>query len=246
PLVIRNWSDPWLWTSWVVLGMLLWITVAAARRRHLAIAFGLGWCFLTLIPVSNLVPIYNVIAERYLYLVSAGACLALAAILDGLPSRVGAAAAAGLIGAYAFGTIARNPDFRDDRTLFFQGGKRFVHSARLYCNRGALLAREGDPQAAIPELLQALTLHPRYAEAKIALGTALEALGLRAQALQSFQDGVSLAPRYPLPYFLLAEALRREHRTAEAREAYEKALALDPRFATAHLGLGLALAEEKK
>ena len=248
PLIVQRWLDPWVLLSWLVLGLLLWIAVRCARgARRPAIAFGIGWCFLTLIPVSNLVPIYNVMAERYLYLVSAGACLALAAFFDALPwPTAGLSVAAACVAIFAGATVARNRDYRDDRTLFFRSTPRMIESARLHCNRGEILQREGNFTDAAREYAVALAIHPNYVEAKVALGTTFDELGLHDEALRSYREGVALKPRYAIPYFLLAEALRREHKLDEARSNYADALRMDPRFAMAHVGMGLALAEGRR
>jgi len=68
----------------MVVGMLLLAAgvaaIALAWRRAPAIALGLAWLLLMLAPVSNLVPIANAMADRYLYLPSVGALLALVAL----------------------------------------------------------------------------------------------------------------------------------------------------------------------
>jgi hypothetical protein len=50
--------------------------VRAARKRASAVSFGLAWCAIALIPVSNLVPTGIVLAERTLFLPSVGFVLA--------------------------------------------------------------------------------------------------------------------------------------------------------------------------
>jgi tetratricopeptide (TPR) repeat protein len=62
----------------VAAGAIFW----AARRRAPALAFGLGWTAVALIPVSNvLVPTGIALAERTLFLASAGATISAGAVL---------------------------------------------------------------------------------------------------------------------------------------------------------------------
>jgi hypothetical protein len=56
------------------------VTIWFARRRAPPISFGLAWCAIALLPVSNVVPTGVVVAERTLFLPSAGACLVLGAL----------------------------------------------------------------------------------------------------------------------------------------------------------------------
>jgi len=56
------------------------VAILLLRRRAPLVSFGLAWFVLAFSPVSNLVPIANPMADRYLYLPSAGLILALAAI----------------------------------------------------------------------------------------------------------------------------------------------------------------------
>jgi hypothetical protein len=64
----------------VVLGTLL-ITARWLWRRTSVGFFGLGFLFITLLPVSNLFPLFRPIADRYLYLPSIGWCLFLVSSL---------------------------------------------------------------------------------------------------------------------------------------------------------------------
>lgn len=89
-------SDPAVQTALIalatpaVLGLVL-------LRWNPRLALGIGWFYVALLPVSQIIPIQNLIADRYLLLPSAGAVVALAALLpeeDGrwdLPLLVGGA-----------------------------------------------------------------------------------------------------------------------------------------------------------
>ena len=54
--------------------------IVAARRRTPVVSFGLAWCAIALLPVSNLVPTGIVLAERTLFLPSMGFLLAVAGV----------------------------------------------------------------------------------------------------------------------------------------------------------------------
>jgi len=107
----------------VVAGAAVWY---GFRRAPLA-AFGGIWVFASLLPEMNIYLLgRNAFTERYLFLPSFGFCLLVAllssALLKHLPDGIEKPASTVLIIAVLAGcsvrTFARNPDWRDDRTLF--------------------------------------------------------------------------------------------------------------------------------
>lgn len=98
-------------------------------RRSPLVTFGALWVFVTLLPVMDIYALgRNVFAERYLYLPSFGACLLAAgtagAAMKRLPEKVqrpiSALLLVGVLGWFSAETLRRNPDWRDDATLFRQ------------------------------------------------------------------------------------------------------------------------------
>ena len=134
-----------------LLCVVLWATllVLAWRRGRRLEAFGLGWIGIALLPVANLVfPAGFYVAERTLYLPSAGLVLAAAAALARLPrARLrGVVAALVLVG----GTRAflRVPVWRDDlsvtRSIIEDSPRSYLGHSRM---AGAYLDRRQPAQA---------------------------------------------------------------------------------------------------
>jgi len=101
-------------------------TTQQPSSRTLAL-FAVLWIILTIVPALDLSALgRNAFTERYLYLPSFGFCLLLALaaswLLDRLPKNlrtpVGCAALLLVVIGYTTETIARNPDWKDDATLF--------------------------------------------------------------------------------------------------------------------------------
>jgi tetratricopeptide (TPR) repeat protein len=121
---LSRWED---WKALVALALMLGICGVAAGcyRRHKAVFFFAGFSALALFPASNLlVLIASIMAERFLYLPAVGAagCLVMAVYagcrrlsLDWWAAPVLLAAIAG---AFGVRTYLRNPDWRDDETLW--------------------------------------------------------------------------------------------------------------------------------
>ena len=94
---------------------LLWLTWRRGRRVE---AFGLGWTAVALFPVSNLlVPVGVLLAERALYLPSAGLALAVAAWLKDLDTRRLAVVLSLVVVAGGVRSALRVPVWRDTRAM---------------------------------------------------------------------------------------------------------------------------------
>jgi len=82
-------SSPW--SLGPALGLLALVSltglIALLARRKPILAFGLAWYLISLVPVLNLIPANAFLAERYLYIPSAGICLVLAGLLRELVVR---------------------------------------------------------------------------------------------------------------------------------------------------------------
>lgn len=244
PEIRRDWRSPRVLASGAALALLL----AAAwllRSRAAAPAFGIAWCFVALLPVSGLVPLYNPMAERYLYVVTAGACWAAAAglaLLSGLAGRRALAAqavAAGLVLlACGRATHARNADWRDDRALLDAAAPGVRQNPRVFYNRAGVRLADGRVAEALRDYEAAIRMHPGYFEAWMNLGTVLKTLRRAERARACYQRAVALSPRTPLPRFIYGKFLDERGELAEAGRMYAEALRIHGGFQPARLRLG--------
>jgi protein O-mannosyl-transferase len=137
----------------------------ASWRRHRALSAGLWIVGIAWLPTSNLLfPTGVVIAERTLYLASAGAVLAGAAGLVWLASRKGArtAAALGAVVVLAFGvrTVAQIPIWHDNRDLVLWALTTHPDAYREHEAAARALVRLGNLPAALREYGIAAELYP--------------------------------------------------------------------------------------
>ena len=232
-------ADLSFWRQMAFLGAALWVAI---RMRAISSPawFGIGWFGLTLLPVSNLIPIYSVLAERYLYLSSAGFCVMLVAAVAALVERLRGTArtrasravltafVAALALAYAWRTAVRNADFRDDHTLT---------SATLAATPESFLAHywfaqwykdEGKYETAKDYLLAAIEVKPSLAPAHGTLGQVYEALGRDDLAADAYQQAVSLQPSVWLGHFKLGLLYQRHGEPDKALEAFDRAVRHKP------------------
>jgi tetratricopeptide (TPR) repeat protein len=205
------------WGADATLGLLLilaaTVTAVACRRRAPAIAFGIFWLAVALLPVHNvLVPTGVVLAERTLFLPSIGAML----VLGGLGSlvleratgstRVLLGSATGLLlvlGAYR--SAIRHPDWSDMFNYWY-----------VTANRDA----------------------PASFRAHHALGEMYLLAGAYGLAEQEFRMSMALAPPHVSDVYLAyADMLRRRGFCDPAVELYRKSLGISPQVHAVRLSL---------
>ncbi|MBI5239757.1 MAG: hypothetical protein HY926_04735 [Elusimicrobia bacterium] len=223
PRVVRDWLDPGLLASW---GAWLGLLAAAwALRRRLPLAgFGLAWTAVGLLPVSGLVLLRNLQAERYLYVSSAGFCLAVGAFWGELDRRLGGKrrwagrAVLGLLLAVWAGRVwSRNSDFRSDQAFLEAAAavdpgvpRVRLALARLHEGRGDWAAAEGEYRAC-------LGLWPRARRARLQLADLLAGRGRREEALAQLRLAQELFPGDPEVLERLSRLVRRRAAGAPAK-----------------------------
>ncbi|MHB8839402.1 MAG: hypothetical protein ACYC7F_10665, partial [Gemmatimonadaceae bacterium] len=174
-------------------------------RRAPAVAFGIAWFVLLIAPVSNvLLPTGILLAERTLYLPSAGAMLVVAYGMDALWVRLQALRSplralvpAACLAALVFGVVRstlRNPFWHDTDTAF------------------ELMAAES----------------PFNFKAHYALGGQYFTKNRYREGEREWQIAIALMPGYHALYMDLAHRYREAHLCEAAIPLYRRALSLEP------------------
>jgi tetratricopeptide (TPR) repeat protein len=212
------------------------------------ITFGGLWIFITLLPVCQIIPHHELMAEHYLYLPILGFSLIVTLLLHHFLSRFSErwifySLMGMLIVLAAARTIDRNRDWRDDLTLWRKTTQTAPNAVRAQNNYGKALMQRGRLDEAIKAFKHAIEIKPRYAEAYANLGVAYGAAGMTGQAMQYFQKALDINPRFPEVYFNIGVAKSRRRRYAEAEVAFKKALSMRPYFVSAHFSLAKLYAQ---
>jgi Flp pilus assembly protein TadD len=162
-------------------------------------AFGGFWFFVTLLPVSQIIPHHEMMAEHYLYLPSAGVFLTAALLFDRQLSRSHrvpalSAAFALLVLLLAARTVVRNRDWRDNLTLWTKTVQTAPQSARAHTNLGEALMRRGLFSQAEGEFREALRIMPNDAVNLDNHGLSLLRLGRVDEAEREFREALRILP----------------------------------------------------
>ena len=257
---VLNWSDPRALLALSPFALLAALALgglyALAKRRislFVTLTFGSALMVGPFLPASNLfVTVGFTVAERVLYLPSAGFCVLLSRAL--LPSSSAATRSSparrwlrrlvslSLLMMHAVLTLRRNVDWRSNLLLLESGVRHQPTNAKLRYNLGLTYHKHASPPrhaAAIDELREARRLLPSFHEAGCVEANALRAVGRVAEAEALLRSTIERAQREPPTdgavstgvYYAsrgLGELLAAEGRLGEAALAFLPALSLQP------------------
>ena len=137
----------------------------SAKKKENVTAFGILWVLFTLGP-SALIALFTIastpLAERYLYIPSAGFCLVVGhfVIQTGNSARLRKAAwgfGVILVATYVFATYQREAVWKDDLSLWRDASFKSPYHPLPHSNYGLALSNAGDQNEAIREFLIALS-----------------------------------------------------------------------------------------
>ncbi len=222
----------------VSLGLLLALVVSAALlfRRVPLYSFCVGWFFITLAPVSNVVPLKAFQNDRFLYMTTVGLSIGLAGLLGWSMNRkdpgkvngisivlsviLGAAVLTG-----AVMTFLQNRVWHDGFSLWSSTVAVQPNGYIARTNLGKCYREQGKLEKAIAEWEIAMTLRDKPYLAAHDIGHSYLVLGRYDEALKMARLAVGYAPELYMTRFLLASILDEMGRLEEAMPAYQNALA---------------------
>ena len=225
----------------------------AIRRTAPPVAWGILWAGLALLPVSNIVPIGELGAERFLYFSSLGACVALAwGMTRGVkPLKEDFSRAsiplAGALGCavlvlFAVNTIDRNRDWANDLVLWEKTVRQSPQSHRANHNLSAVLRKKGRYAEAKTFFNRSLVLlekdvgqdNPRVATTLTDLAAHYDSQGQYVKAEALLKRALAIREKALGPdHHLVAQSLNNlasvyhvQGQYAEAEPLYKRALAI--------------------
>jgi hypothetical protein len=214
--------------TWLAPAALLAIALLL-RRRLPMFHVGLLIFLAGLLPVLGFVTFdfqeISTVADRYVYLSMLGAGLALAGLISHVRSRAAWVAASVILFALGARTFAQARTWHGTQALFMHALRVNPRSWLAYTNLGV---SETDPRAAETLLRRAIEFNPKYADARIDLGTVLAEQNRLPEAVQEFQIAVKLRPDIADAHANLGLAYSQLGRIDDAVREYEK-IPLDDR-----------------
>jgi hypothetical protein len=176
------------------------------RRTNPAATFAFSWLIITLAIPSNLLIVTGfVLAERTLFLASAGFLIVVAMVVVGMWERASekgqaarfamACGIAFVAGAGALRSIDRAPVWRDNETLFAQTVQDVPSSSRAHWMLAEHISKTKGPRASVDEMLLAVRLGQK--EDPILLGFAADQFsmaGMCPRAMEFYLRALNITP----------------------------------------------------
>ena len=218
-------------------------------RRSRKGSFFIWWFFITLIPVSNIVPLRAIMAERFLYLPSIAFCV-LAAILikriDVLKPRrfvkagkiAALAMAVIMVTAYSVRTMARNEDWKEGVTISQSIIKAFPLNPWGYSTLGAAYSDKELHQLAVKPLIKSIVLADTYFAPRNILGFCYVEMERYEDAVRVLTGALKLYPTSLEALNSLGVAYGNLKKYDDAIKQFEKAMSIDRTFVTVYINLG--------
>jgi tetratricopeptide (TPR) repeat protein len=230
------------WLAPVVVVAVLVLSILALRRAP-TLAFAGLFFFATILPVSWLLAVGDMVPERFLYIPSLAICLVVAWLVASLwqQRRAWGVALALLISLlWVVLTFNRNADWRNNLTLWSRTVAASPQSTLAHNSLGLEFLNRGQYEKAIAEFDQVLKIDQENQNAYINLGAAYATQEQYQEAAEALQKAIELVPERALPHFHLGIIFERLGDTEQAIVAYQNALDLDPYLVSAYYNLGLA------
>jgi protein O-mannosyl-transferase len=228
---------PAIATTVFLLGFWAWTFWTKRREWFLAIAIFL---FAFAVTCNILVPTGTIMAERLMYLPSAGFCLLVALAWIWLANRQQRVALVVLvILTVAFGarTVARNRNWRDNYSLFAADVQAAPGSAKLHSNLGGQYMARGQLDDASRELRMALSIYPDLPDAEGYLGVIESMKGNDTEArkwLEKALAGITRDnPNYDYISVNLAGVLIKLHDNDQALKILGEIIGKSPNYSRA-------------
>ena len=237
--VERSTSLPSGGLSWGAAGAIAGVLALGAaclllRRRLPLVCAGLAWIMVGLAPFCGFVKIYQGMAERFVYLGSAGLAFAVVALAFHWRGVIRVAllvSVAAWVGWGAWRLHTRVKDWGDPVLLYGHSLEANPKSPSLYFNLAFSFRQEGDFQGARDAYLDTITLQRDYPHALTSLGELYLQAGLLDDAEKQFVRAIALFPHDSSAYTNLGVVFNEKQLPEDAARMFDKAIennATDP------------------
>jgi protein O-mannosyl-transferase len=229
--------------AWMgVVGIL--IMVYSIRDKWPIVAAGAIWIVIAITPFCGVIPIYQGMAERFLYFASAGVALTVAAAA----SRTNHGTRNIVLGVVVLWAVwgvcrlqSRLVDWSDPALLYRSSLEASPNSAKLLYNLGAVEEKRGELADAGLRYRSVLLLSPNFEKAIAGLGNIRMRLNDPKDAAALYRKALSIKPNDAGVATNYAASLVELGDAEGAEREYKQAIALSTSKDDAYCGLGVLL-----
>jgi len=244
----------------LALGILMSLAIGLTllARKFPLCGYGGLWMLVSILPLSHIIPIKEIVAEHYLYVPLFGFCLIVGVVLDALcgvgvsqgafGSRLRAAVVYGFVLcvllAATLRTITRNRDWVNEETFWFATTQTAPQGARAHYNLAGVYKRQKRADDAAREFMTTLAIAPQHTGAIVGLGELAFENGHYGPALGYASEAQQIAPHNPRVIYLLGWVKLALKDVDVAEQLFQQAATLMPNSSGVYAGLE-AVAKER-
>lgn len=225
--------------------MLISIAIIAIRWwKKPVILFAILWFFISMLPVMNILPLANIMADRYLYLPILGFCLFISTVIIHLRTTIKYPVIISLLIFYIVMTVTRNNVWRDEFALWYTSSQSPLCSFTTYNNLGTQYNKKGYPDAALRCYQEALRKarevgFTQYATVYYNMGNAYEKKNMPNEAVTAYKKAIQIKPDYQQARNNLGKVYFTLGQYDDALAEYNNAIKIDPDFPYAYNNMGV-------
>ena len=217
--------------SFLFIALLILISIYYFKKDSI-ISFCIAFFLVSLVPVMNIIPSMNLMAERFLYMTSFALVLLICHVtLLGSAKRDFTFLTIGLvviICSLSYLTYKRNADWKDNNTLY--SSAKNIEGSVLLVNSGNILANEKKYDEAAQLYSRAIDLRDKNLLAHHNLGLIYLLKGNLDSAEMKFNKGISIDSLAPDGYYQLANVYRMQGKKEEAINMLQKLQTIYPNY----------------
>ncbi|CAG07292.1 unnamed protein product, partial [Tetraodon nigroviridis] len=249
-----DWRVVWLLLLWCFLiGLINQALCSPDSQRRRTLTLALVLLVVPFLPACNIFfRVGFVIAERVLYLSSAGYCLLLAYAFGHCSYhwskyrnllRVSVLA---LLCFYMARSAVRSHQWQSEKKLFASALSVCPLNAKVHYNVGKNLADRGNTTAAIGYYREAVRLHPTYVHAMNNLGNILKERNELIEAEELLSKAVSIQPDFAAAWMNLGIVQNSLRKYEEAEQSYSNAIRFRKKYPDCYYNLGRLYADQNR
>uniref|UniRef100_A0A673KYS8 dolichyl-phosphate-mannose--protein mannosyltransferase n=1 Tax=Sinocyclocheilus rhinocerous TaxID=307959 RepID=A0A673KYS8_9TELE len=243
-----DWRIVWPLLLWCCLmGLVYQALCSQDSNKRRTLTFGLVLLVIPFLPASNLFfRVGFVIAERVLYLSSAGYCLILAYAVGYCSchwKKHKVLATLTLLCVNVARSAQRSQHWRSEQSLFTSAVSVCPLNAKVHYNVGKNLADRGNQSAAIKYYREAVRLHPKYVHAMNNLGNILKERNELKEAEELLSSAVHIQPDFAAAWMNLGIVQNSLKKLDEAEQSYRNAIRFRKKYPDCYYNLGRLYAD---
>lgn len=227
--IITSIIHPWV-LAFVITVILLTIIIIKTFPKNRIFLFAIFWFFITILPVSGIIPINNIITEHYLYLPSLSFFLIIAYLIDWLLRKsISFEAKSTLMtiliivsSLLMIRTITRTFDLRDPITFYTKSLQQSPENIPMRHNLAMSYADNGQLELAIKQYQQIIAIADVYPNTHHNLANAYMNLEKYKEAENEYLTAIEMDPNFYFSYYALIDLYKKTGEKEKLNKLLEK------------------------